>query len=76
MRATEVFVFLFVLSHASHTLCLKPPLDMQVLRKPDGMSRGFGFITFRDEMSVEKCLVIQHTLNGKQVSAYLKCPII
>lgn len=38
-----------------------------MLRKPDGMSRGFGFITFKDEMSVEKCLVIQHTLNGKQV---------
>lgn len=43
------------------------PDDLQVLRKPDGMSRGFGFITFKDEMSVEKCLVIQHTLNGKQV---------
>lgn len=42
-------------------------MAMQVLRKPDGMSRGFGFITFKDEMSVEKCLVKQHTLNGKQV---------
>ncbi|CAL5229182.1 g12460 [Coccomyxa viridis] len=41
--------------------------DSVVLRKPDGMSRGFGFITFKDEMSVEKCLVKQHTLNGKQV---------
>ena len=44
-------------------------VSTQVLRKPDGMSRGFGFITFKDEMSVEKCLVKQHTLNGKQVGS-------
>lgn len=31
------------------------------------MSRGFGFVTFKDEVSVEKCLVMQHTLNGKPV---------
>ena len=47
-------------------------IPLQVLRKPDGMSRGFGFITFKDEMSVEKCLVIQHTLNNKQVGQVLK----
>ena len=47
-------------------------VSMQVLRKPDGMSRGFGFITFKDEMSVEKCLVKQHTLNGKQVGALMQ----
>ncbi|EIE22873.1 hypothetical protein COCSUDRAFT_66433 [Coccomyxa subellipsoidea C-169] len=41
--------------------------DSVVLRKPDGGSRGFGFVTFKDEMSVEKCLVMQHFLNGKQV---------
>lgn len=49
-------------------------MHMQVLRKPDGMSRGFGFITFKDEMSVEKCLVIQHTLNGKQVAQQQHSP--
>jgi hypothetical protein len=39
----------------------------QVLRKPDGGSRGFGFVTFSDEVAVEKCLVMQHVLEGKQV---------
>lgn len=30
------------------------PQDCVVLRKPDGSSRGFGFVTYDDEMSVEK----------------------
>jgi hypothetical protein len=38
-----------------------------VLRKPDGTSRGFGFVTYDDEVSVEKCLVMEHTLGGKVV---------
>ena len=40
---------------------------MQILRKPDGGSRGFGFVTYKDEISVEKCLVMQHQLNGRNV---------
>ena len=40
---------------------------MQILRKPDGGSRGFGFVTYKDEMSVEKCLVMSHSLSGKTV---------
>lgn len=40
--------------------------DAAILRK-DGVSRGFGFVTFTDEVAVEKCLVIQHALNGKRV---------
>lgn len=38
--------------------------DASVLRKPDGSSRGYGFVTFEDEMSVEKCLVQEHFING------------
>lgn len=38
-----------------------------MLRKPDGGSRGFGFVTYDDEISVEKCLVMPHMLNGKTV---------
>ena len=41
--------------------------DAAVVRK-DGVSRGFGFVTFRDEMSVEKCLVEAQVLpNGRRV---------
>lgn len=41
--------------------------DAVVVRR-DGASRGFGFVTFKDEMSVEKCLVEAHILsNGRRV---------
>lgn len=37
------------------------PQDCVVLRKPDGSSRGFGFVTYDDEMSVEKASApLQH----------------
>jgi hypothetical protein len=38
-----------------------------ILRKPDGSSRGYGFVTFEDEISVEKCLVQEHELNGQHL---------
>ena len=38
-----------------------------MLRKPDGSSRGFGFVTYEDEVSVEKCLVMEHHLAGRRV---------
>jgi len=57
-------------SSTNSKLCLMGCLMLcllQILRKPDGGSRGFGFVTYKDEMSVEKCLVMQHSLSGKTV---------
>jgi hypothetical protein len=53
--------------------CL-PPLSypalcvllVQVVRR-EGQSRGFGFVTFQDEISVEKCLLVNHFIKGKKV---------
>lgn len=41
--------------------------DAVIVRKQDGTSRGFGFVTFADELTVEKCLVIQHEIKGRKV---------
>ncbi|CAD7698390.1 unnamed protein product [Ostreobium quekettii] len=41
--------------------------DAAIVRRADGASRGFGFVTFSNEMSVEKCLVLHHELNGRKV---------
>ena len=38
-----------------------------MLRKPDGTPKGYGFVTFEDEVTVEKCLVMSHSLGGKDV---------
>ena len=50
-----------------YLMCAETCPGLQILRKPDGGSRGFGFVTYKDEMSVEKCLVMQHSLNGRTV---------
>lgn len=39
---------------------------VQVVRR-EGMSRGFGFVTFKDEISVEKCLLVNHFIKGRKV---------
>jgi hypothetical protein len=52
-----------------HTPSFCPPLPLpplQVITR-DNKSRGFGFVTFQDEVSVEKCLVQHHVINGRKV---------
>jgi len=39
---------------------------LQVVRR-EGQSRGFGFVTFADEISVEKCLLVNHYIKGRKV---------
>jgi len=39
---------------------------VQVVRR-EGQSRGFGFVTFADEISVEKCLLVSHYIKGRKV---------
>jgi RNA recognition motif-containing protein len=39
---------------------------VQVVRR-EGLSRGFGFVTFKDEISVEKCLLVNHFIKGRKV---------
>lgn len=37
------------------------------MRHPDGTTRGFGFVTYEHEVSVEKCLVMEHQLGGRRI---------
>lgn len=48
--------------------------DATILRNPDGSVRGYGFVTFDDEVSVEKCLVQQHSIAGKLVECKRATP--
>jgi hypothetical protein len=43
-----------------------PPPNPQIVHR-EGVSRGFGFITYSDEIAVEKCLVVAHYIGGKKV---------
>ncbi|GBF94933.1 hypothetical protein Rsub_08176 [Raphidocelis subcapitata] len=42
-------------------------IEDAVIVHREGVSRGFGFVTYDDEMSVEKCLVVSHVIAGKKV---------
>ena len=53
----------FLLPHLHPTLSQ----EATVLRRPDGSCRGFGFVTFDDEVAVEKCLVQEHHIAGRRV---------
>lgn len=39
---------------------------LQVVRR-EGKSRGFGFVTFREDVSVEKCLLVNHFIKNRKV---------
>ena len=61
-----IIVLVIILAWLPPLVC-EQASSMQVLRKSDGGSRGFGFVTYKDEISVEKCLVMQHQLGGRTV---------
>lgn len=42
-------------------------ISCNIVKKADGTSRGYGFVVYQDEVSVEKCLVQYHELAGQQV---------
>ncbi len=43
-------------------------VDAVVIMDGEGKSRGFGFITFSDRDSYDKCLETNHEIDGKTVS--------
>lgn len=45
-------------------LRIKQAVGMDSLDKP----RGFGFVTYKDELCFNRCLGVSHELNGKIVS--------
>lgn len=44
------------------------------MRRPDGTSRNYGFVTYESERTVEKCLVQLHWLAGRQVQVHRANP--
>ena len=43
-----------------------PVISSDVVRRPDGTSRGFGFVTFADEASGQQAIAQQHSVGGRQ----------
>lgn len=49
--------------------------DAAVVKMPDGKLRGFGFVTFRDDDAMERCLAVRrHTIGGQAVEVKKAVP--
>ena len=43
-----------------------------IKNKQTNQSKGFGFVTYREQATVDECLAKKpHNINGKEVSGYL-----